>query len=359
MDETNPLIPGRTPLYPSGQHNEIGEMIDQARAVIAEVSGTASRDALILIHEDYDGAGGSLPAIDGVDTHELVLQLPSTFPAGLPSGQPLLVAATQNPDVARDLLNRARVLLHSAAVTRIAIHDHMWRNLDTGVNGHLSTTPGHTPAAVIDPDIADRFTPRGPDLTPALLAGEATWSADVLGDREKLAAERDWITDTVRQAITHAEPLSDKDAVRMLLDIANPELRDHALAGVSPTTAHTHAPVWADLTARAPEAYRDAPAATTAFTLWLDSRPDEARHALDQVPHRFTSNLAQLVECCLDTGLDASAMPPSPQVELEWPPRERIRPVSAADLGSMSPTLPARPAPTLESATPTHSHLQR
>ena len=261
-------------------------------------------------------------------------------------GPVMLVANTPDFDAGHSALDRVRMTVSGLDVqVRMVTDGHVWMDVDHNSAGPV--TPEHRrevmrlfppPARSVTPaELADRFAPRGTDLTPALTAGEATWETDVLGTREALVAERDWITATVHQATTTGTPLSDHDAARLLLNIHNSELRDHAVTGMHTHNAAAHTHLWADLTARAPEAYRDSPTALTALSLWLDHRPAEAAIAADQVrdPRHV---LADLVTMSVRLQLDPRRVPPSPESPMNWPPTPRDRPSGQA-------SLPQRPAP--------------
>lgn len=181
-------------------------------------------------------------------------------------GPVMLVANTPDFDAGHSALDRVRMTVSGLDVqVRMVTDGHVWMDVDHNSAGPVTPEHLREVAALFPPpvrsvtpaELADRFAPRGTDLTPALTAGEATWETDVLGTREALVAERDWITATVHQATTTGTPLSDHDAARLLLNIHNSELRDHAVTGMHTHNAAAHTHLWADLTARAPEAYRD------------------------------------------------------------------------------------------------------
>jgi len=318
---------------------ETGALVDAAIAALTQTAGTPPEESLVLVRTMIERPPTQID-INDLITDDLARIRTTPLP-GNRLDPALLIAVTRNRGLGQNLLNRARLHLDAPTAARVIVHDRTWHDIDTGDTGYLSPPPTR--------DLNHQADPHRHDLTAALAAGEATWQHDVLYSVEDLTAEREWITATVAHAIETSSPLTDSDATRMLLDIANNDLRDHAVAGVDHHTARTHVDLWADLTARAPTPYRDAPATLTAHTLWLDSQPDDARNALRLAPNRERYVLARLIEGAIDMKLDPTTAEPSPSVPLVWPPPERPRPThSGPDHQTPGVNRPARPHPSHE-----------
>ena len=277
-------------------------------------------------------------------TLNAALRVASEHAAAL--GPVLLIAHTPDTSAGQHALDQIRMTIGGLNVqARMVTDGHTWMDVDQNVGGAVTSQHHREVARLFPPptrsvnpaDLINRFTHSGSDLSPALIAREATWEAEVLATREALAAERDWIAATVQAATTAgAGPLPDTDAARMLLDVHNHELRDHALTGLHTHNSRAHTALWSDLASRAPEPYRDSPTAMTALSLWFDHRPAEAALAAEQV--RDSNHiLAGLVMRLAEHRVDPRQTPPSPEAPLDWPPTRRDRPTT-------TPAPPQRPA---------------
>ena len=332
---TSPRDPDTHARHPHLPAEETGALVDATIAALTQITGAPPEESFVLVRTMIDRPPTQV-AIDDLIADDPA-RIENTPLPGNPFDPALLIAVTRNRDLGGNLLNRARLHLETPIAARIIVHERTWHDIDTGDTGYLSPPPTAAPN--------QQATPRGHDLTTALATGEATWQHDVLSSIENLTAEREWITATVAHAIATGRPLTDTAATRMLLDIANNDLRDHAVAGIDHRSARTHVDLWADLTARAPAPYRDAPATLTAHTLWLDSQPDDARNALALAPNRERYVLAQLIDGALDMNLDPRQAI-SPPVPLVWPPPDRPRPAAGrSHHHAASVNLSARPHP--------------
>lgn len=336
----SPRDPNTHARHPHLPAEETGALVDAAIAALTQITGAPPEESFVLVRTMIERPPTQVD-IDDVIADDLV-RIGNTPLPGNRLDPALLIAVTRNRDLGRNLLNRARLHLETPIAARVIVHERTWHDLDTGDTGYLSPPP----TAALN----QQATPRGQDLTTALATGEASWEHDVLSSIENLTAEREWITATVAHATATGRPLTDAAATRMLLDIANNDLRDHAVAGIDHRSARTHVDLWADLTARAPAPYRDAPATLTAHTLWLDSQPDDARNALRLAPNRERYVLAQLIDGALDMNLDPRQAI-SPPVPLVWPPPQRPRPVPGQPHHhAAAVNLPPRPHPSPNTA---------
>lgn len=96
--------------------------------------------------------------------------------------------------------------------------------------------------------------------------------------------------------------LDDKDAARLLVAVESLPIRDRLWLDMSRDNAASHVAFWTDMTRRAPDEVRAAPASLLAFGSWLSGHGAMAWCALDQVPESMTYNLAKLVAATLQGG---------------------------------------------------------
>jgi hypothetical protein len=140
---------------------------------------------------------------------------------------------------------------------------------------------------------------RGPDA----LGPEAA----VHGVRSHLVAEAHWVRGVVRAAVAGGDRLPPEDAGRLLVAILALQVRDVAWAEMSGEDATAHVELWRDLTRRAPEDLRAAPAALLGFAAWLAGDGALAWCAVDRCresdpDYRLGALVAQALE---------EAVPPS------------------------------------------------
>jgi hypothetical protein len=132
-------------------------------------------------------------------------------------------------------------------------------------------------------------------------------AAVVQGVRSHLVAEAHWVRRVVRAAAAGGDRLPAEDAGRLLVAILALQVRDVAWAEMSRDDATAHVELWRDLTRRAPEDLRAAPAALLAFAAWLAGDGALAWCAVDRCresdpDYRLGSLVAQALE---------DAVPPS------------------------------------------------
>jgi hypothetical protein len=97
--------------------------------------------------------------------------------------------------------------------------------------------------------------------------------------------------------------LDDKDAARLLVALDSTPIRDRLWLDMTRDNVHSHVALWTDMTRRAPDVVRAAPASLLAFGSWLSGHGAMAWCALDQVPEGKPYNLANLVAAALQGGV--------------------------------------------------------
>jgi hypothetical protein len=178
-------------------------------------------------------------------------------------------------------------------------------------------------------------------------------AGSLVGDREPVAKLLPEIRDAAHQSTAQVEGrwalgrmqrfhrdgirLSDADASRLLVAVESIPTRDRLWLEMSRGNAASHVALWTDLTRRAPDGVRAAPASLLAFGSWLDGHGAMAWCALDQVPKDRPYALAGLVAAAVQTGMHPR----------EWEAacrRAEGDPDSAADLLTRRPAAEATPA---------------
>ena len=183
-----------------------------------------------------------------------------------------------------------------------------WRELDSGATGLQTREAAERIAAA---------TVLTGAAQPA--ASRASLAASMVGDREPVAqvletaracaaestpsAERDWALDRLEQFHADGNRLSDVDGARMLVALETISTRDALWEDMSTRNTTSHIALWTDVTRRAPDEVRAAPASMLGFASWLRGDGARAWCALDQVPADRPYSMAALVASALQNGL--------------------------------------------------------
>ena len=97
--------------------------------------------------------------------------------------------------------------------------------------------------------------------------------------------------------------LNDADAARLLVAVESTPTRDRLWLDMNRGNVNSHVSLWTDMTKRAPDEVRAAPASLLGFAGWLSGHGALAWCALDQVPRDKPYNLADLVAAALQGGI--------------------------------------------------------
>ena len=183
-----------------------------------------------------------------------------------------------------------------------------WREFNTGQTGlQTQATAERIAAATVLTGAAQ----------PA--ASRASLAASMVGDREPIAQllpaarsaavdstpalERDWALDRLEQFHADGNRLSDVDGARMLVALETISTRDALCEDMSRENRTSHMALWNDLTRRAPDEVRAAPASMLGFASWLHGDGAKAWCALDQVPADRPYSMAAIVASALQNGI--------------------------------------------------------
>lgn len=150
-------------------------------------------------------------------------------------------------------------------------------------------------------------------------ASRESLAASLVGDREPIgqalhaareaaasstpAGERDWTLDRLEQFHADGNRVTDVDGARMLVALEALSTRDALWEDMSTQNTASHIALWSDLTRRAPDEVRAAPASMLGFASWLRGDGAKAWCALDQVPAERPYSMAAIVASALQNGL--------------------------------------------------------
>ncbi|MGN6415437.1 DUF4192 domain-containing protein [Flexivirga sp.] len=152
------------------------------------------------------------------------------------------------------------------------------------------------------------FDPVGEDLSAAVTA--AAEHMDLVGVWAPAAAvEQRWMTHTIEGFVARPAPLGADDTARLIGDVQNVPLRDHALGLMNHKESGAHAALWKDLLTRSPEDARTPVANLAAFGAWLHGDGMGARLALERVTDPSNS-LGRLLDVAIDRGVDPASWTP-------------------------------------------------
>lgn len=183
-----------------------------------------------------------------------------------------------------------------------------WADLVTGDMGLQTDTARERVAAM---------TVLGGRSQPA--ASRDSLTASLIGDREPVTkllsqtrqatnentagAEGRWALGRLQHFHRDGVRLDDEDAARLLVAVESIPIRDQLWLDMTRDNADSHVALWTDMTRRAPDEVRAAPASLLAFGSWLSGHGAMAWCALDQVPEGKPYNLANLVAATLQGGM--------------------------------------------------------
>lgn len=154
---------------------------------------------------------------------------------------------------------------------------------------------------------------------PRPAASRGALARSLVGDREPVArlvtdtrantaentvqTEGPWAVSRVQQFHRDGVRLDDADAARLLVAVEAIPVRDQLWLDMNRGNASSHVALWTDMTKRAPDEVRTAPASLLAFGSWLKGDGAMAWCALDQVPDGKPYALANLVASAIESGI--------------------------------------------------------
>lgn len=216
---------------------------------------------------------------------------------------------------------------------RLWASDSHWGDLNSGESGRQTESARERVAAMtVLAGQAQPAASRGSLATS--LVGEREPVAKLLPQARETArlstpvAESRWALRRLNQFHADGHLLSDGDAARLLVAIDSIPIRDRLLDDMSRNAIRSHVALWTDMTKRAPDEVRAAPASMLAFASWQNGNGAMAWCALEQVPQDQLYLLAGFVAAAVQTGMHPR----------EWEAIRTQHPERSSELGSAFPT---------------------
>ena len=183
-----------------------------------------------------------------------------------------------------------------------------WADLDNGDMGLQTEAARERVAAATV--LTGRAQPAANrDSLAASLVGEREPVAALLPETREAAREITgkldgrWALARMQRFHGDGLKLSDADAARLLIAVESIPTRDRLWLDMNRGNAGTHVALWTDMTKRAPDDVRAAPASLLGFASWLSGHGALAWCALDQVPRDKPYSLADLVAAAVQSGM--------------------------------------------------------
>lgn len=198
-----------------------------------------------------------------------------------------------------------------ATPIRLWASDTQWTDLNTGDSGPLTQQVRDSIAArTILNGMAQPAASR--DSLAASLIGDHAPIAGLLPEARAAAArntvgvEGGFVLNRLNTFHSDGNRLTDADAARFVVALESVPIRDEVWDDMAVENATSHVALWSDLTRRAPDQVRAAPATMLAFAGWLNGNGALAWCALDQVPQGQRYPAAEIVTALVENGAHPS-----------------------------------------------------
>lgn len=289
---------------------------DELISVIPHVLGFTPRDSLVLVplSPELPAARVDLPT-SAREREQAWESIGDVYARHARPGAKIgLVSFSADRDYADRLGQDFAIRFQSIGVDvpiQLWASDTQWADLDTGAAGPLTPeTRENVAAQTVLHGLAQ----------PA--ASREALAASLVGDREPIAALLPDVRAAAAASTAHAEAafaldrlgtfqsngvrLNDLEAARLLVALESIPIRDQLWHDINSENSTSHVALWSDLTRRAPESVRAAPATMLAFASWLKGHGALAWCALDQVPQSQPYPAAELVTTVVQNGVHPS-----------------------------------------------------
>jgi hypothetical protein len=183
-----------------------------------------------------------------------------------------------------------------------------WVDLGTGDMG-LQTEAARERVAAMTVMVGRTQPAVSRDSLAESLVGDREPVAKLLPETRESARENTpkvegrWALSRVQRFHRDGVKLSDADSARLLVAVDSIPIRDRLWHDMTRSNAASHVALWSDMTRRAPDEVRAAPASLLAFGSWLNGHGAMAWCALDQVPEGKPYALATLVAAAVRGGI--------------------------------------------------------
>jgi hypothetical protein len=295
--------------------------VDELAAVIPHLLGFQPTESLVVVPLSPGPPVARIDLPDTADERDQVTEqlLRAYRRHAQPGSQLALMCFSENLPAA-DLASQqlaGELIAHGIEVSaRLWVTENSWTELDSGQGGQRTREAQTLMAAELV--VAGRRAPAaGRSELAAQLVGDRGPVAEQVPDARDLAssngapAERVWAAGRIGRFESDGTSFSDPDAARLLVALKDLKTRDDALMRITTENAATQRALWSDLTRRAPDELRAAPAALLGFSAWLGGDGAGAWIALDQIPAGSEGYpLAQILAQALEQAVPPTAWEP-------------------------------------------------
>jgi hypothetical protein len=227
---------------------------------------------------------------------------------------------------------------------RLSADDTDWYDIDSGDSG--LQTEGARDRLAATTVLAGRVQPvSNRDALATSLVGDREPVAQLLPETREVAAqstprrEGPWALGRLQQFHADGVRLTDDDAARVLVAVESIPIRDTLWNDIDRANAGSHVALWTDLTSRAPDEVRAAPASLLGFAAWQNGNGALAWCALDQVPQDSPYALANLVAAAVQTGMHPREWETSKSLSTERAAEAFMAPQASAERGTTRPAM--------------------
>ncbi|WP_141013098.1 DUF4192 domain-containing protein [Nocardioides sambongensis] len=286
---------------------------DELIAVIPHLLGFKPQESLVFLpmSPELPAARVDLPTTPG-DREGVWSSLRDAYSRHAQPGSSLAIAClTADRETATDVGHEFAARFDAIGIdTRVTLwaDETRWADLDSGDMGLQTEAARERVAAATV--LSGRAQPA---------ANRDSLASSLVGDREPVARllpetrqearestaklEGSWAFGRMARFHRDGVRLSDTDTARLLVAVESIPTRDRLWLDMNRGNAASHVSLWTDMTQRAPDEVRAAPASLLGFASWLSGHGALAWCALDQVPQDKPYALANLVAAAVQTGM--------------------------------------------------------
>lgn len=304
---------------------------DELIAAVPHLLGFKAEESLVFVplRADLPLARVDLPTT-AAESDEVWDAISSAFSRYARPGASVAIVCLTHDRQAAELISYDYVdrlaSIGIGAPLKLSADDTHWYDLDSGNSG--LQTEGARDQLAATTVLAGRAQPvKNRDAIAASLVGDREPIANLLLETREESAqsapkrEGQWALGRLQQFHAGGVRLTDSDAARLLVAVECIPIRDALWNDIGRQNSASHVAMWTDLTSRAPDEVRAAPAALLAFAAWQNGNGAMAWCALDQVPTDKPYALADLTAAAIQTGMHprdwevAKATPPQREMK--------------------------------------------
>jgi len=286
---------------------------DELIAVIPHLLGFKPEESLVFLpmSSELPTARVDLPTTPG-DREVVWSSIRDAYSCRAQPGSSLaIVCLTADRETATDAGHEFAARFGSIGIEiRVTLwaDENRWADLDTGDMG-LQTVEARERIAAATAFSGRAQPAANRDSLAESLVGDRAPVADLLPEARHEASENTakleglWALARMQRFHRDGLKLSDADAARLLVAVESIPTRDRLWLDMNRGNAGSHVALWTDMTKRAPNEVRAAPASLLGFASWLSGQGALAWCALDQVPEDKPYTLANLVAAAVQSGM--------------------------------------------------------